>query len=107
MVCADSCHGEGRKGDGDRERDKPTLREKNEKIQISGDCVCVAKAVSVLEFNLMVTVRILIKWLCFIKQMSANMKGYRTVKFKYQQKCSLQKINCKHAESFNFYKNIL
>lgn len=76
MVCADSCHGEGGEGDGDTESRQTNLREKNEKIQISGDCVCVAKAVSVLEFNLMVTVRILIKWLCFIKQMSANMKGY-------------------------------
>lgn len=66
----------GERKTGTEREDKPTLREKNEKIQISGDCVCVAKAVSVLEFNLMVTVRILIKWLCFIKQMSANMKGY-------------------------------
>lgn len=66
----------GERKTGTEREDKSTLREKNEKIQISGDCVCVAKAVSVLEFNLMVTVRILIKWLCFIKQMSANMKGY-------------------------------
>lgn len=66
----------GERETGTERVDKPTLREKNEMIQISGDCVCAAKVVSVLEFNLMVTVRIPIKWLCFIKQMSANMKGY-------------------------------